>query len=168
MQLEEIAKQLVASEKGILAADESTGTIEKRLASINVTSTEATRKAWRSLLFTTEGMEQFVSGVILYDETLRMGLGKLLSDKGVLPGIKVDMGAKDLAGFPGEKITEGLDKLRERLAEYVEMGAKFTKWRAEKRGRMDSIVKKIIETGIEGAATATGRNARFASFDDFF
>ena len=130
MQLEEIAKQLVASEKGILAADESTGTIEKRLASINVTSTEATRKAWRSLLFTTEGMEQFVSGVILYDETLRMGLGKLLSDKGVLPGIKVDMGAKDLAGFPGEKITEGLDKLRERLAEYVEMGAKFTKWRA--------------------------------------
>ncbi len=129
-QLETVAKQLVAPNKGILAADESTGTIEKRLASINVASTEETRKAWRSLLFTASGMEQFISGVILYDETLRMGLGKILSDKGVLPGIKPDKGTKDLPFFPGEKVTEGLDGLRERLAEYAQLGAKFAKWRA--------------------------------------
>ncbi len=130
------AARMVAPGKGILAADESTGTIQKRLDSINVPSTEENRRDYRQLLFTTAGAEEQISGVILYDETLRQSgsdgvpFSKLLWDKGILPGIKVDTGAKDLAGFPGEKVTEGLDGLRERLAEYVELGAAFTKWRA--------------------------------------
>ena len=131
-----IAKSLVAPGKGILAADESTGTIAKRLDSINVESTEDTRRAYRELLFGAKGLSDHVSGVILYDETIRqkteagVPLGKLLSDQGVHPGIKVDTGAKVLAASPEEQITEGLDGLRERLAEYAGLGAKFTKWRA--------------------------------------
>src|SRR6476620_1384744 len=134
--LEDIARALVAPGKGILAADESSGTIKKRFDSINVESTEDSRRAYRDLLFTTEGAADHISGVILYDETIRQSSAdgtpfpKLLESKGVIPGIKVDLGAKDLANAPGEKITEGLDGLRERLAEYHELGARFTKWRA--------------------------------------
>jgi fructose-bisphosphate aldolase, class I len=134
--LQTIAKQLVAEGKGILAADESSGTIKKRFDSIGVESTEENRRNYRDLLFTTEGMEEFISGVILYDETIRQAsddgtaFPELLESRGIIPGIKVDMGAKDLAGAPGEQVTEGLDGLRERLAEYYELGARFTKWRA--------------------------------------
>jgi fructose-bisphosphate aldolase, class I len=134
--LHEIAKALVAEGKGILAADESSGTIKKRFDSISVESTEENRRAYRDLLFTTEGAEEFISGVILYDETIRQSSAngtpfpKLLESKGMIPGIKVDMGAKPLAGAAEETVTEGLDGLRERLAEYRELGAKFTKWRA--------------------------------------
>lgn len=135
-ELTETARAMVAVGKGILAADESSGTIQKRLASIDVESTEENRRAYRELLFTTEGMEEFISGVILFDETLRQStqdgipFPDLLKSKGVIPGIKPDKGAKALAGFPGEKITEGLDGLRERLEEYGELGAQFGKWRA--------------------------------------
>jgi fructose-bisphosphate aldolase class I len=135
-ELHEIAKALVAEGKGILAADESSGTIKKRFDSIAVESTEENRRAYRDLLFTTEGAEEFISGVILYDETIRQSSAdgtpfpKLLESKGIIPGIKVDMGAKPLAGSPDETVTEGLDGLRERLAEYRDLGAKFTKWRA--------------------------------------
>ena len=134
--IEHIAQQMVAPAKGILAADESTGTIQKRLDSIDVESTEANRRAYRELLFTSPGIGDHISGVILFDETLRQSSSagvpfpKLLADAGVLAGIKVDKGAKELAGAPGEKVTEGLDGLRERLAEYAELGASFTKWRA--------------------------------------
>jgi fructose-bisphosphate aldolase, class I len=134
--LHETARALVAEGKGILAADESSGTIKKRFDSISVESTAENRRAYRDLLFTTEGAEEFISGVILYDETIRQSSAdgtpfpKLLEGKGMIPGIKVDMGAKALAGAPEETVTEGLDGLRERLAEYRELGAKFTKWRA--------------------------------------
>jgi fructose-bisphosphate aldolase class I len=134
--LADIARAMVAKGKGILAADESHGTIEKRFTSIKVDSTEENRRAYRQMLFTTEGAEEFISGVILFDETIRQStddgtpFAELLSSKGIIPGIKVDKGAKDLPNFPGETITEGLDGLRERLAEYVDLGAKFTKWRA--------------------------------------
>src|SRR3979490_3297414 len=134
--LEGTAQALVAEGKGILAADESDGTIKKRFDSIGVESTEDNRRAYRELLFTTEGIEDYISGVILYDETLRQSASdgtpfpKLLADRGIIPGIKVDKGAKPLAGAPGETVTEGLDGLRERLAEYYELGARFTKWRA--------------------------------------
>ena len=134
--LEAIARALVAPGKGILAADESTGTIEKRLKSIEVESTEEKRRDYREMLFTTAGLGDHISGVILYDETIRQSsrdgvpFTKILQDAGVIPGIKVDKGAKALAGAEGETVTEGLDGLRERLAEYRELGAKFTKWRA--------------------------------------
>jgi fructose-bisphosphate aldolase, class I len=134
--LHEIAKALVAEGKGILAADESSGTIKKRFDSIGVESTEENRRSYRDLLFTTEGAEEFISGVILYDETIRQSSAdgtpfpQLLKSRGIIPGIKVDMGAKPLAGSPDETVTEGLDGLRERLAEYHELGARFTKWRA--------------------------------------
>ena len=130
------AKALVAPGKGILAADESSGTIKKRFDSIEVESTEDNRRAYRELLFTTEGAAEFISGVILYDETIRQRAGdgtplaEVLSRQGIIPGIKVDKGTTDLAGFPGEKITEGLDGLAGRLAEYRDLGARFTKWRA--------------------------------------
>ena len=136
MNLNQIALQMVAPKKGILAADESTGTMTKRLDSIGVESTEENRRSYRQWLLESPGMEDYISGVILYDETLRQktddgkSFAELLSEKGVLPGIKVDLGAKPLVGFPGETVTEGLDGLRERLAEYVSLGAKFTKWRA--------------------------------------
>ena len=129
------ARSLVAQGKGILAADESTGTIAKRLESINVPSTEDSRRAWRQLLFTAPGIGDYISGVILYDETLRQSaedgtpLVDVLRNQGVIPGIKVDKGAKPLAGSPSELATEGLDGLRERLKEYRELGARFTKWR---------------------------------------
>jgi fructose-bisphosphate aldolase class I len=135
-ELEATARAIVAEGKGILAADESTGTIKKRFDSIGVESTEDNRRAYRELLFTTEGVEEYVSGVILYDETIRQTAAdgtpfpKLLESKGIIPGIKVDQGAKPLALAEGETVTEGLDGLRERLAEYRELGARFTKWRA--------------------------------------
>jgi len=135
-QLQSTAEALVAEGKGILAADESTGTIKKRLDSIGVESTEETRRAYRELLFTTEGAEEFISGVIFFDETIRQSTSdgtpfpKLLESKGIIPGIKVDMGAKPLALTDGETITEGLDGLRGRLDEYRELGARFAKWRA--------------------------------------
>src|SRR5206468_4058416 len=135
-QLQSTAQALVAEGKGILAADESTGTIKKRLDSIGVESTEETRRAYRELLFTTEGAEEFIGAVILYDETIRQQASdgtpfpKLLESKGIVPGIKVDTGAKPLALADGETVTEGLDGLRERLAEYRELGARFAKWRA--------------------------------------
>lgn len=130
------ARKLVAEGKGILAADESSGTIKKRLAGIGVTSNEENRRDYRELLFSTEGVEKYISGVILFDETLRQSsrdgipFPALLAERGIIPGIKVDKGAKPLAGFSGEKITEGLDGLRERLAEYHDLGARFAKWRA--------------------------------------
>ena len=134
--LEETARALVAPGKGILAADESDGTIKKRFDSIGIESTEDNRRAYRDMLFTTDGAAEHISGVILYDETIRQSaldgtpFPKLLEHQGVIPGIKVDKGAKDLAHAPGEKITDGLDGLRERLSEYVSLGARFTKWRA--------------------------------------
>ena len=135
-ELQDVAEALVADDKGILAADESSGTIEKRFDSIKLESTEENRRAYRDMLFTTPGLKEFVSGVILFDETLRQSaadgtpFAKYLADKGIIPGIKVDTGAKDLAGAPGEKVTEGLDGLRERLEEYRGLGARFAKWRA--------------------------------------
>ena len=131
-----IARGLAAEGKGILAADESFGTIEKRFKSINLPTSEENRRAYRDMLFTTPGFGDFISGVILFDETLRQKsddgtpFAELLRKAGSIPGIKVDAGAKALAKFPNEKITEGLDGLRERLAEYVQLGAQFTKWRA--------------------------------------
>jgi fructose-bisphosphate aldolase, class I len=134
--LEETAAAIVAEGKGILAADESEGTIKKRFDSIGVESTEENRRGYRDLLFTTEGVEDYISGVILFDETIRQSSAdgtpfpKLLESKGVIPGIKVDKGAKPLALAEGETVTEGLDGLRGRLEEYRELGARFTKWRA--------------------------------------
>src|SRR5512132_1821628 len=135
-ELETTAHALVAEGQGILAADESDGTIKKRFDSIGVESTEDTRRAYRELLFATDGIEEFISGVILFDETIRQSSSdgtpfpKLLESKGIIPGIKVDMGAKPLALAPDETITEGLDGLRDRLNEYRELGARFAKWRA--------------------------------------
>jgi fructose-bisphosphate aldolase class I len=135
-ELNETACAIVAEGKGILAADESDGTIKKRFDSIGVESTEDKRRAYRELLFTTEGVEEYISGVILFDETIRQKAAdgtpfpKLLESKGVIPGIKVDKGAKPLALAEGETVTEGLDGLRGRLEEYRELGARFTKWRA--------------------------------------
>jgi fructose-bisphosphate aldolase class I len=135
-ELHEIAEKIVADGKGILAADESTGTIKKRFDSIGVESSEDTRRAYRELLFTTERAEEFIGGVILFDETIRQKASdgtpfpKLLASKGIVPGIKVDTGAQPLALAEGETVTEGLDGLRERIAEYRELGARFAKWRA--------------------------------------
>jgi len=135
-QLRSTAQELVAEGKGILAADESTGSIKKRFDGIDVESTEETRRSYREMLFATPGIGDFISGAILYDETIRQRaedgtpLVELLQKQGVIPGIKVDTGATPLAGASDEKVTEGLDGLRERLAEYVELGARFTKWRA--------------------------------------
>jgi fructose-bisphosphate aldolase, class I len=134
--LETVARKLVAPGKGILAADESSGTIEKRLKSISVPSTEENRRAYREILFTTKGAGDFISGVILFDETIRQktqdgkAFVKALEEQGIIPGIKVDKGAKAMANFQGEKITEGLDGLRERITEYRKLGARFAKWRA--------------------------------------
>ncbi len=134
--LRSTARRLVAKGKGILAADESSPTIKKRFDTIQVASTEDNRRAYRELLFTAEGVEEAISGVILFDETLRQKASdgrpfpEVLAGRGIIPGIKVDKGAKPMAGFPGEKITEGLDGLRERLNEYRELGARFAKWRA--------------------------------------
>jgi fructose-bisphosphate aldolase, class I len=134
--MQETARELVAPGKGILAADESSGTIKKRFDQIGVESTEDNRRAYRQLLFTTPGLGDHISGVILFDETIRQStddgtrLTEVLEKAGVIPGIKVDTGAKPLALFEGETVTEGLDGLRERLAEYGDLGARFAKWRA--------------------------------------
>lgn len=135
-QLVEIAQSLVAPGKGILAIDESSGTIKKRFDSVKIECTEAKRLDYRAMMLTTPGLGEHISGAILFDETIRQklpdgtSLVEVLEKAGILPGIKVDAGAHPLAGFDGEKVTEGLDGLRERLAEYAELGAKFAKWRA--------------------------------------
>lgn len=142
------AKALVARGRGILAADESSPTIQKRFDTIGVQSTEENRRDYRELLFTTDGAGDFISGVILFDETLRQSasdgrtLAQVLTDRGMIPGIKVDQGAKALAFHDGEKVTEGLDGLRDRCKEYYELGARFSKWRA--------VI--AIESGIPSAA----------------
>jgi len=134
--LQATAQAMVAPGKGVLAIDESHGTCGKRFAALGVECTEETRRAYRGLLVTAPGIEEAISGYILYDETIRqatdegMAFPQVLSSKGIIPGIKVDTGAKDLALHPGEKVTEGLDGLRDRLAEYFELGARFAKWRA--------------------------------------
>src|SRR5215203_2541384 len=135
-QLESTAKELVPEGKGILAADESFGTIEKRFNAVDIDSTEESRRQYREMLFTTEGIGEYLSGVILFDETIRQEssegtpLPQVLERQGIIPGIKVDRSTVDLPLAPGEKYTQGLDGLRERLEEYVEIGARFTKWRA--------------------------------------
>jgi len=160
-ELARIAQAMVAKGKGILAADESTGTIRKRFDAIRLESTEEHRRSYRELLFTAPGAAESISGVILYDETIRQKtregapFPQYLTQHGIVPGIKVDLGAKPLAGFPGETITEGLDGLRERLIEYYSLGARFAKWRA---------VIDIADTiptpfGIEANAHALARYA---------
>jgi fructose-bisphosphate aldolase class I len=135
-ELETVAQSMVAKGKGILAADESMGTIKRRFDSIKIESNEHNRRAYRDMLFTTKGIEEAISGVILFDETIRTAaldgtpFPQLLSKKGIMPGIKVDKGPVDIPGFPGEVVTEGLDGLRARVKEYKELGAKFAKWRA--------------------------------------
>ena len=127
---------LVACDKGLLAMDESNPTCNKRFARLGIPQTVEARRSYRELIVTTPGLGEFISGAILYDETIRQSTKngipfiKVITDAGIIPGIKVDTGAKDMAGHPGEKITEGLDGLRERLREYVQMGARFAKWRA--------------------------------------
>ena len=153
--LESIARKLVAAGKGILAADESTPTIEKRFKSIGVASTEENRRAYREILFTTAGAGEFISGVILFDETIRQKTRdgrtfvEALEQQAIIPGIKVDKGAKTMANFPGEKITEGLDGLRERLAEYRQLGARFAKWRAVIAIGDNIPTRTCIETNAE-------------------
>ena len=155
--LEEVAEAMVLPGKGILAADESTGTISSRLSQINTESSFETRNAYRDLLFSAEGIEEYISGVIMYDETFRQSSiadGKpypeYLMDKGILPGIKVDTGAHDLPGSEGEKITQGLDGLDDRLKEYRKMGARFAKWRA---------VINITEDNPSGYCISTNAHA---------
>lgn len=135
-QLAETARAMVAPGKGIIAIDESTGTIAKRFAAVGIENTEANRRAYRELLLTTPNLNQHISGAILYDETIRQStrdgvpFAKYMADHGMIPGIKVDKGTHPLAGFPGEVVTEGLDGLRDRLKEYAALGARFAKWRA--------------------------------------
>ena len=155
--LEAVAEAMVASGKGILAADESTGTIGKRLAHIQTENTAENRNAYRDLLFSAEGIEDHISGVIMYDETLNQSSladGKpypeYLASKGMIPGIKVDTGAHDLAGSEGEKVTSGLDGLEDRLKEYRQMGARFSKWRA---------VINITEENPSGYCISTNAHA---------
>ena len=134
--LTDTAKTLVAGDKGLLAMDESNPTCNKRFAKLGIPQTEEARRAYRELIVTTPNLGECINGVILYDETIRQQkkdgtpFVKAITDAGIIPGIKVDLGAKDMAGFPDEKVTEGLDGLRERLAEYSQMGARFAKWRA--------------------------------------
>ena len=147
-QLRQTARELVAPGRGILAADESSGTIKKRFDSISLESTEENRRTYRELLFTAPDAGKYISGVIMFDETIRQGLkdgtpfAEVLSKQGIIPGIKVDKGAVELAASPEEKVTEGLDGLRRRLVEYREMGARFTKW----RGVIDIIGDAIPST----------------------
>ncbi len=134
--LNEVAKALVAGDKGLLAMDESTGTCNKRFAKLGIPQTEEYRHAYRDLIITTPGLGECISGAILFDETIRQKTNdgvtfvEQVTKAGIIPGIKLDEGAQDMAGFPGEKLTEGLDGLKDRVAEYVQMGAKFAKWRA--------------------------------------
>ena len=155
--LEAVAEAMVAPGKGILAADESTGTIGKRLAQVNTENTAENRNAYRDLLFSADGIEKYISGVIMYDETLHQSSladGKpyteYLAAKGMIPGIKVDTGAHDLAGSEGEKVTSGLDGLDDRLKEYRQMGARFSKWRA---------VINITEDNPSGYCISTNAHA---------
>jgi fructose-bisphosphate aldolase class I len=167
-ELESVARAMTAPGKGILAADESSGTIKKRFDAVGVESTEDVRRAYRGLLFTTAGLGEFISGVILFDETLRqqtddgVPFAEVLQRHGIIPGIKVDKGAKALAGYPGETVTEGLDGLRERLGEYRGLGARFAKWRAVIR------IGDGIPTpfGIEANAHALARYARLCQEAD--
>ena len=166
--LNSVAISLVSPGRGILAADESAGTIKKRFDNIQTESTPENHRIYRQLLFKTPGVEEFISGVILFDETIRQSsdegicFPKLLSDKGIIPGIKVDAGAKEMANFPGEKITEGLDGLRERLVEYKNLGAEFTKWRA-----VITIGEKIpTNTCIESNAESLARFAALSQEAD--
>ncbi|MGD0310320.1 MAG: class I fructose-bisphosphate aldolase, partial [Acidobacteriota bacterium] len=135
-ELIDTARRLVAGDKGLLAMDESNPTCNKRFARLGIPQTEEARRAYRELIVTTPGLGECISGAILYDETIRQQMKdgtpfiKAITDAGIIPGIKVDTGAKDMAGHPGEKITEGLDGLRSRLTEYSQMGARFAKWRA--------------------------------------
>jgi fructose-bisphosphate aldolase class I len=135
-ELIDTAKALVASDKGLLAMDESNPTCNKRFAALGIPQTGEDRRAWRELIVTTPGLRESISGAILYDETIRQQkkdgtpFVKAITDAGIIPGIKVDTGAKEMAGHPGEKVTEGLDGLRDRLKEYFYMGARFAKWRA--------------------------------------
>jgi fructose-bisphosphate aldolase class I len=160
-ELSATAHAMVAKGKGLLAADESTGTIAKRFAKIGLESSEPNRRRYRELLFTTPGAADFISGVILYDETIRQSTAdgtpfpRYLASKGILPGIKVDLGAKPLAGFPRETVTEGLDGLRERLAEYHALGARFAKW----RGVIDVAADVPSDYAIEANAAALARYA---------
>ncbi len=160
-QLISTAKALVADDKGLLAMDESNPTCNQRFAKLGIPQTEDMRRAYRELIVTTPGLSESVSGAILYDETVRQTLkpgtpfATALADAGIIPGIKVDTGAKNLAGHPGEKITEGLDGLRDRLAEYSQMGARFAKWRA-----VIAIAEGIPTRGcIEANASALARYA---------
>ena len=129
MDLAEVAKRLVAEGKGVLAADWSVNSIGKRFEKIGLENTPENRKRYRTMLFSTPGLSEYISGVIEFDETIRQGLAEVLKKNGIMPGVKVDKGLVDMADFPGEKVTEGLDGLRERLKEYVGMGAVFCKWR---------------------------------------
>jgi fructose-bisphosphate aldolase class I len=163
-EIEIIAKQIIAKGRGILAADESTGTMTKRLSSVNVESTAENRLKFRETLFSSEGMKNYIGGVILYDETIKQKtssgktIPELIKSSGSVPGIKVDTGAKKLAGSPEEKITEGLDGLRERLTEYYKLGARFTKWRA-----VYNISDKLpSELSIKSNAHALARYAALA------
>ena len=160
-EIENIAKLILIKGKGILAADESTGTMSKRLSSVSVESTSENRLKFRETLFSAEGMKNYIGGVILYDETIKQKassgktIPELIKSSGSIPGIKVDTGAKKLAGSPDEKVTEGLDGLRERLAEYYKLGARFTKWRA-----VYNIFKKYpSEMAIKSNAHALARYA---------
>lgn len=160
--LQDIANAIVAAQKGVLAADESGPTIKKRFDTIEVESSEETRRRYREILFTADGIERHIGGVILYEETLRQRAGdgtrfpRLLAERGIIPGIKVDKGAKALALCPGDKVTEGLDGLRERLVEYRALGAQFAKWRA-----VIEIEERDIPSpfGIQANAHALGRYA---------
>ena len=158
------AKAMVAPGKGILAVDESTKTCTKRFAQFGIESTETSRRDYREMMFRARGISEYVSGTILYDETIRQDavdgsrIVDVLENAGILPGIKVDIGAKPLAGAPGETITEGLDGLRDRLAKYREIGARFTKWRAVLRVNNEMPSRYCIETN----AHALGRYAALA------
>ncbi len=159
-----IAKKILSNGKGILAADESTGTMTKRLSSVKVKSSANNRLLFRETLFSSSSMKECIGGVILYDETIKQkasdgkSIPKLISDNGAVPGIKVDLGAKDLAGSKNEKITEGLDGLRERLKEYYDLGARFTKW----RGVYVISDKYPSKLSIQSNAHALGRYASLA------
>jgi fructose-bisphosphate aldolase class I len=152
------AQALVAPGKGILAADESTPTMAKRLAAIGLESTEPRRRAYREMLFSTAGLGEFISGVILFDETIRQRaadgtpFAEVLRRQGVIPGIKVDAGTKQLAGFPDEVVTEGLDGLRGRLEEYASLGARFAKWRAVIRIKGDLPSATCVEANAHALA----------------
>ena len=160
--LEDTANALVEDGKGILAADESSGTMKNRFGSIGVESTEENRRNYRECLFSTEGVDEFISGVILYDETIRQDssggipLIDILTHKGIIPGVKVDAGLKDLSGTKSESVTEGIDGLSDRLAEYRDFGAKFTKWRAVLKIGSDTPSRYAINTNAHALA-------RFAS-----